>query len=194
MEECMLKASLLTFACVGCLVSIPVPSPAQELIHALTGTVASINPDRTISVLQDNGSTGDFQTESNPKTRIEFDKRIAAEATTVSTFKSQGAYVIVFYFGGVTRPRTVVALKNLGAGPFTSTVGTVEKFDGHARSLTVEDKSGKVHTFVINADTVAEGNFGAVDGLRFQAQKGDSVRVVATEANGNPTALFVRDN
>jgi hypothetical protein len=190
----MLKASLLTFVCAGCLVSVPVPSPAQELIHALTGTVASINPDRTISVLQDNGSTGEFQTQSNPKTRIEFDKRIAAEATTVSSFKSKGAYVIVFYFGGVTRPRTAVAFKNLGAGPFTSTVGTVERFDGHAHSISVEDKSGKVHIFKINADTVAEGNFGAEDGLRFQAQKGDSVRVVANAADGSPTALFVRDN
>ncbi len=189
----MLRASLLTLVCLGCLVSIPVPSPAQELIHALTGTVASINPDKSISVLQDNGSTGEFQIESNPKTRIEFDKRIATEATTVSTFKSKGAYAIVFYFGGVTRPRTVVALKNLGAGPFTSTVGTVEKFDGHARSLTVEDKSGKVHTFKINAGTVAEGNFGAEDGLRFQADKGDSVRVVATAGKDGPTALFIRD-
>lgn len=189
----MLKASLFTFVCVGCLVSVPVPSPAQELIHALTGTVASINPDKTISVLQDNGSTGEFQGESNPKTRIEFDKRIAAEATKVDTFKSKGAYGIVFYFGGVTHPRTAVAFKNLGAGPFTSTVGTVEKFD-HARSISVEDKSGKVHTFKINADTVAEVDLGAEDGLRFEAQKGDSVRVVATAVNGSPTAVFVRDN
>lgn len=190
----MLKASLMTFVCAGCLVSVPVPSPAQELIHALTGTVASINPDRTISVLQDDGSTGEFQTEPNPKTRIQFDKRIAAEATAVSTFKSKGAYVIVFYFGGAARPRTAVAFKDLGVGPFTSTVGTVQKFDGHSRSISVEDKSGKVHIFKISADTVAEGNLGVEDGLRFQAEKGDSVRVVATPANDSATALFIRDN
>lgn len=191
----MLKAMLYICVCFGCFVLVAVPSPGQEMIHALTGSVTSVNPAaKTITVLQDNGSTGEFQEMANPKTRISFDKRIEGEATPVDAFKSKGAYVVVFYFGGATRPRTVVALKNLGAGPFTAAVGTVENFEDHAHTLSIKDKSGKIQTFEINEGTVAETNFGAVNGFRFDAHKGDHVRVVAEAGHEKPTAVFVRDN
>jgi hypothetical protein len=82
-------------------------------------------------------------------------------------------------------------LKNLGSGPFMSAVGTVTRFDGRARTISVEDKSGAVQTFKINGQTVAESEMGVVEGGKFQAQKGDRVRVVATTVDGSPTALFL---
>lgn len=192
----MLKASLCACVCIGCLVSFTVPSPAQEVVHALTGTVALIdNSAGTFTLLQDNnGSMGEFQDKSSPKAHAALDKRIAAETISPNVFKNKGAYVIVFYFGGVTNDRTAVAVKNLGAGPFTAAVGTVEKYDGHAHELSVQDKSGAVQTFKISADTVAETDFGAVEGTRFQPHHGDQVRVVGASLNGTQTALFVRDN
>lgn len=192
----MLKAPLYACVCIGCLASFTVPCPAQEVIHALTGTVASINSTAgTVTILQDNnGSMGEFQEKLSPKTHAVLDKRIAADTISADAFKNQGAYVIVFYFGGLTGDRTAVALKNLGAGPFTSAAGTVEKFDGHAHELSVKDASGTVQTFKINAGTVAETNFGAVEGTRFSAHPGDQVRVVAANVDGAETALFVRDN
>ncbi len=190
----MLKAMLYACVCFGCLVSVAVPSAGQEIIHALTGSVTSINPAaKTITLLQDNGSTHQFQQVSDPKPHISFDKKIEEEATPVDAFKGKGAYVIAFYFGGARRPRTVVALKNLGAGPFTAAVGTVENFEDHAHTLSVKDKSGKIQTFKINESTVAETTFGAVNGFKFDAHKGDRVRVVA-ETGEKATAVFVRDN
>ena len=189
----MLKVLARTFVYVGCLVSVSVPLGAQEVIHALTGTVSSIdNATKTITVFEDNGTSGQFRGMSDPKTRIAFDKKIAAETTAASLFDKKGAYAIVFYFGDGDS-RTAVALKSLGAGAFSSTEGTVDRFDGHSHYIWVKDGSGTVQAFRISSETVAEGTMGVEAGLKLDAQKGDRVRVVSSLENGVATALFVRD-
>lgn len=190
----MFRAWVSACAVAGCLVTFPAVSPAQAIIHALTGTVSSIDPaGKTITVYQDNGSQNVYQDLSNHKTAIAWDKKIAADTTAASAFDKKGAYVIVFYFQGSSDDRTVVALKSLGSGPFNSTEGTVTSFDVHTRSFTVQDKTGAVQTFRIEDQTVAESDMGALEGLKFRAQKGDHVRVVSSTVDGSPTALFVRD-
>jgi hypothetical protein len=181
---CLFAASLFCLS---------VPSAAQEIIHALTGTVSGIDAGaKTITVLQDSGSPGIFHAMTNPKTRIAFDKRIEAQSTAAPAFDKQGAYAIVFYFG-VDENRTAVALKGLGAGPFNAVSGTVTKWDGHARSITVQDTAGGEQTFRVAPETVAETDLGVVDGQKFDPHKGDHVRVVGSQVNGAATALFVRD-
>ena len=190
----MRKALLQSCLCVGCLVSGAASLPAQEVIHALTGTVTSINSaTKAITVLQDNGSTVNYRPRLDSKTRIVFDKSVAEGTTAAETFSEKDAYVIVFYYG-TTEDKTAVALKNLGAGPFASAEGTVAKFDSHAHSLSIQDEKGMTQNFRLTSESVVESNFGAVDGLKFQAQKGDHVRIVAANVGGAPTALFVRDN
>jgi hypothetical protein len=189
----MLRVFASACLVAGCLVSASVSSVAQEVVHALTGTVSSINNvAKTITVLQDSGSQGVFADLTNARTHISFDKRIAAETTAADAFDKKGAYAIVFYVGDAGAP-SVVALKSLGSGPFSATVGTVEKIDNHSHSILIEDKSGATQTFKINAQTVAEGAMGVEEGLKFQAEKGDQVRVVSTTVDGTPTALFLRD-
>jgi hypothetical protein len=166
---------------------------AQEVVHALTGTVSSIDPlSKTITIFLDGGSQSVFKDMTNSRIPLSVDKKLLADATNVDEFKKKGAYVVVFYFGGADT-RTAVALRSLGTGPFTATEGTVERFESHEHAISVENKSGAVQTFKINAGTVAEGGYGAVDGLKFQAQKDDHVRIVGTSQNGSPIALFVSD-
>jgi len=161
------------------------------VVHALTGTVSSINKaSQTVAVLQDVGGDSVFQNPSNSKARVAFDKKIEAGTIAADAFKEDGAYVIVFYYGG-SDSRTVVAFKNLGKGPFSSTVGTVKKYD-KAHLLTVQDESGALQTFKLGTDTVAESYAGAVDGSKFQVSGGDKVRIVSGVVDGNPTALFIR--
>lgn len=187
----MLKALAGVCVLAGCLICVSVPAAAQEVVHALTGTVSAINPaGNTITVFQDDGSRGVFQDKTTRKS-FSLDKRIAAETTAAENFNKQDAYVIVFYYTDGD-DRTAVALKNLGAGPFLAATGTVKKFDSH-HGLTLEDSSGKLQTFAINAQTVAEGMFGAVEGSKFDPQKGDHVRVVSTSAGGTPTAVFLSE-
>ena len=174
-----------------CVLALSVSTAAQEVVHALTGTVSSINSaTHSIAVLQDVGGSNTFVGLTNPKTRVDFDKKVQAGTIAADTFKDNGAYVIVFYYG-TDENRTAVAIKNLGPGPFSSAVGTIKKLDrGH--SLSIEDEAGKLETFKIGADSVAEGDLGVVDGLRFQLQSGRKVRVVSAVVDGAPTALFVR--
>lgn len=187
----MLGALMKSCALAGCLVSLPISAAAQQVVHALTGTVSSINKaSETVAVLQDVGGDGVFQNPANPKSRVTLDKKIEPGTVAADAFKENGAYVIVFYYGGSDN-RTVVAFKNLGSGPFASTAGTVKKYE-RARAVTIQDQSGAVQTFKIVPDTVAEGYAGAVDGTKFQVSGGDKVRIVSAVVDGSPTVLFIR--
>lgn len=189
----MFKRILIVWVVAVCLGLMCRTAMAQEVVHALTGTVSSIDPvGKTITVFLDGGSQSVFKDMTNAKMPLFVDKKLLTEATSVDAFKKKGAYVIVLYFGGVDS-RTAVALRSLGTGPFSATDGTVSKFDSHDHSISVQDKSGAVQTFKINADTVAEGSSGAVDGLKFQAEKDDHVHVIGTIQNGSPIALFVSE-
>ena len=185
----MVRAWLKLCVFAACMVSVPLA--AQEVVHALTGTVSAIDKaSHSIAVLQDVGGSNTFQELTNPKTRVDFDKKVQATTIAADAFKDDGAYVIVFYYG-TDESRTAVAIKNLGSGPFSSTVGTIKKLErGHL--LTVQDETGAVQTFKIGSDSVAEGDMGVVDGFRFQAQNGRKVRVVSSVVDGAPTALFIR--
>lgn len=187
----MLKAVVCSIALFGCIGSIGVPATGQQVVHALTGTVSSINTaSKTISVFQDNGTQGEFSDGTDSKARLAIDKKVALDTTAADAFKKTGAYVVVLYYGG-DNDRTAVALKNLGSGPFTSATGTVVKFDSK-HSIAVADGSGATQSYKITQDTIGEGYLGAVDGFKFQAQKGDKVRVVASKDESGLTALFVR--
>ena len=187
----MLNALVKSCALAGCIVMLPFSVSAQQVVHALTGTVSSIDKaSETIAVLQDVGGDGVFQNPANPKTKVALDKKIEPGTVAAEAFKEGGAYVIVFYYGGSDN-RTVVAFKNLGSGPFSSTAGTVKKYE-RGRSITVQDESGAMQTFKFSTETVAESYAGAVDGLRFQAQGGDRVRIVSSVVDGSPTVRFIR--
>lgn len=187
----MLKAFLRISVLAGFLITLEHSVMAQEIVHALTGTVSAIDPaDKTITVLQDGGSTGTFKVSSSSKTRISFDKDVQEQSTSAPQFQKKGAYVILFYFG-MDQNRTAVALKNMGQGPFSSTTGTVKSWDGHKGQLIVSAKDGKAHSYTVTNASVAETYSGAVNGSDFRAEKGDHVRVVSSTINGTPTALFI---
>lgn len=187
----MLANLVRTCVFAGSLVALSLPLGAQEIVHALTGTVSAIDSHSgAITVLQDNHSTATFQ-RADEKSSSAFDKRIAAETVAANAFDKSGAYAIVFYVGDGDN-REVVALKSLGNGPFSSTEGTVERFDRN-HSISVRDSAGLMHSFDIDDTTVAETNVGAVPGKKFSADKGDHVRIVSSNIGGKPTVLFVRD-
>jgi len=187
----MLKAIVRNIAVSVCLSSCVIPVTAQQVVHALTGTVSSINSaTKTISVFQDNGIQGQFSDGTDSKARFSIDKKVALDTTAADVFKNAGAYVVVLYYG-TDQERTAVALKNLGPGPFTSVTGMVVKFDGK-HSIDVADEAGSTQNFRISQDTIGEGYMGVVVGAKLQAQKGDKVRIVASKDGSGLTALFVR--
>ena len=80
---------------------------AQEVVHALAGTVSSIDAAaKTLTVKTDDGSEGLFRAETDSKTSLEFSKDVRAETTPAAKFTRSGAEVIVYYFGGGYLERT----------------------------------------------------------------------------------------
>ena len=144
----MLRGYSRVLVAVGCFSLFAMASTAQEVVHALAGVVKVVNASsNTIIVATDDGSDGVFSV-APAKVAVEFDKSVRSEAVAAGTFKNAGAQVIVYYYG-VGGTRTVVALHDLGPGPFTKSAGTIVKYDKGQHSLSVEDASGAVEIFKI---------------------------------------------
>jgi hypothetical protein len=181
-----LKAGILT----ACFLFVSLSTTAQEVVHALTGSVVSIEASaKTIGVYTDSHSESTFKDMTNPNTPINFDKNIRTIATSADSFNTKGAYVIVFYYGGGDE-RTAVALRGLGPGPFSQDIGTIVKIEGR-NSISVADGSGSIKSFKLTSNTVAETDYGAVIGSKYQPHQGDKIRVTASVVNGNEVALFI---
>lgn len=188
MRKGYLRACLL----VGCFLPATFAANAQEVVHALCGTVSSINSTaKTITVSTDDGSEGLFKDLTKSNVSLDFDKKIRAAATTADSFTKNGVRVIVYYFGGGD-VRTAIALDDLGTGPFEKNIGTVLKFNRHEHVLTVKNQSAVEESFHLSDKTVSETAFGAVAGYELDLEEGEQVRVTAAPLNGSETALFIR--
>lgn len=175
----MLNGVLKALIFVACLELASVTGAAQEIVHALTGTVSSIDVSaKTINVYTDNRSDGLFK-----------DKTSAVSSTASDKLAMKGKYAIIFYTGG--EARAAVRVQNLGSGPFTKDSGTIIKFDDKQHSLTIKGDSGTMKSFNLTLDTVAETEYGAVQGSKYRPHKGDEVRITSSGMNGRATALFV---
>jgi hypothetical protein len=177
---------------VGCFLPTTFAATAQEVVHALCGTVRSISSTaKTITVDTDDGSEGLFKYFTSSSVSLDFDKRIRAEATTADAFTKNGVRAIVYYFGD-SDVRTAVALQDLGTGPFEKSSGTVVRFHRNEHVLTLKNKSGGEESFQISPKTVVESALGAVEGYDLNLEDGEHVRVTAASVNGGETALFIR--
>jgi hypothetical protein len=188
---------LKTFSQACCLVGVvslaAFGANAQEVVHALAGTVTSINPtEQTITIKTDDGSEGLFKDLMKSNVSFDLDRNVRAASIPAGSFTKKGAPVIVYYFGGGD-VRTAVALEEL-TGPLQKISGSVYKLNKHEHLLTIKDAAGASESFHIDPKTVAETAWGAVEGEKFDPGKGDRVRVTAVLANGAEDALFIREN
>ena len=163
---------------------------AQEMIHAVSGTVTTIHPKIQMTDIEtDDGSPDSFQW-TKPGVSMNFDKNVSADAVAAEKYTTLQAHVIAYYYG-VGEVRTLVALHDLGTGPFVKSIGRVVKFDRHEHLLTIQNSKGGQETFAIDAKTVADTETGVVTNYKFDYSKGVRVRILATQANGSQTALLV---
>ena len=176
----------------GCLLLVTFRANAQEVVHALCGTVRSVDStSKTITVVTDGGAPMLFKESTKPEVRLDFDKNIRTDVIPADAFTKNDARVIVYYFGSGD-VQTAVAFQDLGTGLFEDTSGTVVKFNRHERVLTLRKTSGAEESFQLEPKTVAETPYGAIEGLKLDAKDGDHLQVTASSINGNETALFIR--
>jgi hypothetical protein len=187
----MKKEWFRTCLFAACFALVTTMVHAQERVHALSGTVTSINAKiGMIDVDTDDGSSGHFRWMKTPGPAVEFDKMVSADATAADKFTTNGHHVIVYYYGEGT-VRTAVALRDLGDGSLEKSTGTVVKLNRHDRLLTIKNAAGAEVSYHLDPKTVADTATGVTQGFKFDLSKGDSVRVTATQANGSDTALLI---
>ena len=164
---------------------------AQERVHAVSGTVTSINPIiGMIEIDTDDGSSGHFKWMKHQGASVDFDKDVRAEATEADKFTGTGAHVIVYFYGD-DEVRTAVALHVLGSGPFESDKGTVVKVNRHDHLIIIKTDSGAEASFRIDPKTVADTTNGVVEGFKLDFDKGEPVQVTATPSGADKTALLI---
>lgn len=170
------------------------PASAQEVVHALSGTLTSVNAQsKTIQVRTNDGSEGTFNFPAqSSKTEVSFDRDAKGRATPVSTFSKVNDQVVVYFYGNGS-VRTAVGIQDLGSAPLDTVEGTVTNYNKHSHEMTIKDSSGKEQKFQIDPKAMADSMMGAVPADRFSPSKGDNVRVIATKGTGTETALFIRD-
>ena len=162
---------------------------AQMIVHAVTGTVKAVSP-QSISVATDSDTTSKFAIESSAQSLL-FPGELRAGATNAGKFQKTGDYVVVYYTG-YDDQRTVVAVKDLGPGPFTKVEGTVTAFDKRTRTLTLKDNGGKEITLACSDGLVVDEGNGVESGRKFAPHKGDQVRVTYG-AGTPPTIAFLHE-
>lgn len=190
----MIRKSLQAYLLIGTLVCATGAAVGQEVVHALTGKVTSIDlSTRTMNIATDDGSGGYFHLpDTSRRTEIVFEKNVEALATPPAKFNKTGDQVVVFFFFGGDGGRTSVGVEDLGAGPFQRITATVVKMDRREHRIVVKDDKGAEQTFQIGAKAVAEGPDGVMEADKLELDKGSQVRVTVTQVNGTPTAVFLR--
>jgi hypothetical protein len=187
MMKFILKSCLIA-ACISVTSSV---AHAQLRIYALSGTVTSVNPTIQMTEVDTNdGSSGHFRWIATPAPSIYFDKHVKEDATPANKFTTKGDHAIVYFFGDGD-VRTLVAVRDLGAGPVEVTTGSVVKLNRKGHMLTIKKTSGAVASFILDPKTVVDTSDGVMEDLKFDLNKGDPVRVTSAPANGSNTALLV---
>jgi hypothetical protein len=163
---------------------------AQEVVHAVTGIVTAVYPDKDqLTIKTNDDSGGDFQYEKELKTDIEFDKAVREGTVKPNDFNKIGDHVVAYYFGNGQK-RTIVGIKDFGSAGLKVASGTLVTVKHHA--LSVKTDAGATETFDIAKDASAETSVGVISGLKFGADEGTRVTVRYTDANGQKLAQFIR--
>lgn len=181
------RFTLMAIAMLVCCAS----AGAQMVVHAVSGMVKAINSQsQTMDVTVDNGDTSHFKLPSNAKVTLDFDKALLSDAVEARNFQHVGNYAVVYYYG-YGNDLTVVAVKDLGAGPFQKVEGTVVSFDKHSRAVTVKDDAGKLETIVLGDHLVVDRGVSVASGRGYDPHKGDYVVVTYEQMGSTDSAVFI---
>lgn len=187
----MLGKYVLTFLLVAASVGSKT-SYGQMVVHAVSGTVKTVNSaSKSIDVEIEDGSMGHFKTSSKSSVALSFDNDLRGDAVDASAFHDPNSFVVVYYYG-YGEARTAVAIKDLGKGPFEKFNGSVVNFDKRDHTVTVRTiKDGSVK-FRLSEKAVVDTGTSLQSGQKYSPRKGYTVRVTATQSNGEHVAVFVR--
>lgn len=167
---------------------------AQEVVHALTGVVTSVNKiNKSISVQASDGSGNVFSYGDQHQAKVDLDKAIRSEATDPDVYSGVGDHAIVYYYIE-NNQQTVVAIKDIGKAPLQVSTGTVIDGDRKHHTLTIKTAAGASESYQIAKDTSIETPEGIIDGLKFDPSRNTRVTVKYSDTKENRVAQFVRED
>jgi hypothetical protein len=163
-------------------------SLAQQVVHAMGGTVTAVDAKSlTLTMQSDQGYTTRFQALPKAKADTMLDKQVAALSSPAEQLAKVGDHVVVLYIGDNT-VLSALAIEDLGPAPTAQHDGTVAAFDRHSRVVTL--KGGPTPDAVtLSEKTVVDTPDGVTTGLKYKPSKGDHIQVKS--AQGAQDALFL---
>jgi hypothetical protein len=163
---------------------------AQMAVHGAVGTVKAVRP-HTIAVVVDGDAPTLYVTTPTDHAGVKLESDLRADSMDAVKMQTLGEAVLVYYYG-FGSDTTAVAIKDLGASPYTKVQGTVTAFDKKSRVLTLKDEKGKEVTAQLADTLVVDTDMGVESGKKFAPHIGDKVRVTFL-AGATPTVTFLRE-
>ncbi len=161
----------------------------QMIVHAMTGTIRSVTTTELTATAD--GQTENFVVAPRSHPSLSFDKELREDSTPIADFHKSDIFAVIYYYGG-SEDRTAVAVKDLGAGPFARTTGTVSHFDRHNRRLTIKTADGKTEDLVVGEKAVVDAGMSAEPGRKVDPPSGSYVRATSVQKNDAQTVVFLR--
>lgn len=162
---------------------------AQEIVHAIAGTITGIVPTNSSITLQlpDRTSTS-FDFKPDLSAPISFDKALREEPAIARELPKGATHVIVYYYG--LSPLIAVSVKDLGKD-VESITGKITSVNGTTRNITIQSDTGRRVTCFVSNETTVETPYGAVDGTKYSPREGESVNAVCNYEAGKEVVQFI---
>src|ERR1700761_6837305 len=161
----------------------------QMIVYAMTGTIRSVSATELIAT--SSGVTQAFALGGKSHPSLDFDKELREDSTPAAEFHKPDAFAVIYYYG-LASDKTAVAVKDLGAGPFERTTGTVKHFDRHSHRLTITTAAGKPEEFIVGDKGVIDTGMRVEPGRKADPPSGSHVFVTTAPENGAETIVFLR--
>lgn len=167
---------------------------AQEVVHALTGVVTSVDgASKSIAVQTSVDSRVVFSYANHQQVKVDFDRNIRSEAIEPDVYNKVGDHVIVYFYGNYDE-RTVVAIKDLGPVALQVSTGTVINGSRKHHSLKMKTEAGASESYQIAQDASIETPEGVIEGLNFDPARNSHVIIKYRGTTENRVAEFVRED
>ncbi|MGB9418645.1 MAG: hypothetical protein WCB58_20195 [Acidobacteriaceae bacterium] len=161
----------------------------QMIVYAMTGTIRSVSA--TALTATASGDTQTFSLGGKSHPSLDFDKDLREDSTPAAEFRKSDAFAVIYYYG-LASDKTAVAVKDLGAGPFERTTGTVKHFDKHSHRLTVTTDTGQPAEFIIGEKAVVDTGMRVEPGRKADPPNGSHVFVTSIPGSGDQTVVYLR--
>jgi Cu/Ag efflux protein CusF len=175
-----------TIACLSALVFSASMSMAQDVAHAVEGTVDKVDTGaKTVAIKTEDGTERTFHYTKDATVDGAHDTKAGA-GHAVGDLK-EGSKVAVHYteVGGKD---TIHEIDNIGEDGLKATEGTVSHVDRGAKTIAVKTADGSEQTFHLTARAARDTGKDIAAG----ADKSAKVTVYYTEKAGTKTAHFVK--